>query len=577
MPPPMAATGDLARYRYISTIGSGGMARVDLAEDTLLGRQVALKRMAGPADDRGLSRLHREALAGASLSHPNLVAIYDVVTSDEGQLVIVMEYIAGGTLREALNKSHRLPPDEALRVLDGVAAGLDAIHQRGIIHRDVKPSNILLGEAGAVKVADLGIAAIPDRTRITTVGSVVGSLSYMAPEQLDNSPSTPAIDVYALAALAYEALSGEKARRETNPVTLAHAIATQEPPDLRNVWPDAPPGAADLLRRGMSRDPADRPRTGGELVGGLRTALAPGNGAGAGQVAADEAATEPQTRRHRVAAAAVPLGAAANRLPPARTGPARRQPPGGSRPAGSGSGPPGPGGPGSRPPGRGRNGDRPAPGHLSDERRRSRVAPLLAALLAVAAALVVLAVLLNQGGSAPARRASAHHHHAAAASQAKSTSSSTPSTTATHSAAPAPAPSASSTTSATTAASSSTTSHSTPAPAAAPPPAGSPASAVEAFYGAAAAHHYPAAWALADPTLRAQLEGYRNFEAGQAGDRSITFNSARVTSQSSRAATVAIQTTSVRNDGTSHCAGTVDLVPVGGQWRLHLVNINCHR
>jgi len=249
------------------------MAQVDLAEDTLLGRPVALKRVAGPASDQGLSRLRREALAGASLSHPNLVAVYDVVTSDEGQLVIVMEYIAGGTLREALNQRRRLPAEEALRVLGGVAAGLDAIHDRGIVHRDVKPSNILLGEGdgGAVKVADLGIAAIPDRTRITTAGSVLGSLSYMAPEQLDNSPSTPSIDVYALAAVAYEVLSGEKARRETNPVTLAHAIATQAPPDLRNAWPDAPPGAADLLVRGMARDAADRPRTAGELVGQLRT------------------------------------------------------------------------------------------------------------------------------------------------------------------------------------------------------------------------------------------------------------------------------------------------------------------
>ena len=96
-----------------------------------------------------------------------------------------------------------------------------------------------------------------------------------------------------------------------------------------------------------------------------------------------------------------------------------------------------------------------------------------------------------------------------------------------------------------------------------------------AFYGAAAGHNYGAAWALADPALRAELAGYRSFQQGQAGDRSITFNSARVVGQSSRSATVAIQTTSVRDNGTSHCAGTVDLVPAGGQWRLHLVHINC--
>jgi hypothetical protein len=98
---------------------------------------------------------------------------------------------------------------------------------------------------------------------------------------------------------------------------------------------------------------------------------------------------------------------------------------------------------------------------------------------------------------------------------------------------------------------------------------------VEAFYGAAAAHRYATAWALADPTMQAELGGYRSFQEGQAGDRSITFNSAKVVSQSGRAATVAVQTTSVRDNGTSHCAGTVQLVPAGGQWRLHLIDINC--
>jgi serine/threonine protein kinase len=511
------------------------MARVDLAEDTVLGRPVALKRVAGAADDHGLSRLRREALAGASLSHTNLVSVYDVVTSDEGQLVIVMEYIVGGTLRDALNERRRLPADEALRVLAGIAAGLDAIHERGIVHRDVKPSNILLGDGGAVKVADLGIAALPDRTRITASGSVLGSLSYMAPEQLDNAPSTPAIDIYALAAVAYEVLSGEKARRETNPVTLAHAIATQAPPNLRNAWAEAPPGAADLLVRGMARDPAERPRTAGELVGRLRTALAP----------------ERRARTPR----SIPVAVAAADLP---TRPHRA--------AGAGGGGRGPRDPGHPPPAR----------PPAEPPRRSRMGPLLAALLALAAALVVLAVLLNSSGSSPRRAAhtaSTHRHHTAPA-PAKSTSSSS-TTTASSTASAAPAPASSATPSATSSTTPSSTTSSRTAPAAPPPPAGSPAAAVESFYGAAAAHQYAAAWALADPTLRSELDGYRSFQQGQAGDRSITFNNAKVVSQSSRAATVAVQTTSVRDSGTSHCTGTVDLVPAGGQWRLHLVHINC--
>ncbi len=540
------------------------MARVDLAEDTLLGRQVALKRIAGPADHRGLSRLRREALAGASLSHPNLVAIYDVVTSEEGQLVIVMEYIAGGTLRDALNRQGRLPADEALRVLDGVAAGLDAIHERGIVHRDVKPSNILLGDGGAVKVADLGIAAIPERTRITTSGSVLGSLSYMAPEQLENARSTPAIDVYALAAVAYEVLSGQKARRETNPVTLAHAIATQAPPNLRTAWPDAPPGAADLLVRAMARDPAERPGSAGELVRRLRTALAPEPTT----VVTPARAGAGAARSPRAAAAAAPVAAAAA----AGTRGLRQRP--AASPRGGG--------------GEGRSGRRPpSPRHLpppQPPRRRSRTAAVVAGLLALVAAGVIAAVVLSSGGSGSggagsasgaqasrAAQASRRHRRTHSATTRAHTSASTTATTASTPAATSTTPAASGTA---PAASSSTT----PAPPASSPggaAAGSPVSAVEGFYGAAAAHHYAAAWALADPTMRAEVGGYPSFQAGQAGDRSITFNSARVVSQSGHAATVAVRTTSVRTDGTQHCAGTVQLVPAGGQWRLHLIHINC--
>jgi serine/threonine-protein kinase len=542
----VAVTGELARYQYISTIGSGGMARVDLAEDTLLGRRVALKRMSGPADPRGMSRLRREALAGASLSHPNLVSIYDVVSSDDGDLVIVMEYIGGGTLRDALNRRHRLPPDEALRALDGLAAGLDAIHERGIVHRDVKPSNILLGEDGTVKVADLGIAAIPERTRITTAGSVLGSLSYMAPEQLEDSPSTPAIDIYALAAVAYEMLSGEKARGETNPMTLAHAISTQSPPNLRNAWPEAPAAAADVLIRAMARDPADRPRSAGELARRLRAALAPEARAPApppAAAAAVAAAAGRQTRRHAVPSAAAPVGTAR------------------------------------------RGADRPPPREVGS--RRSPKGALAVALLALLAAVVVLAVLLNSGGSGsrpPARATTGHAHRTAAAGHtrhsATASQSADPTTAASSGSAGASTPASVSSTAASAASSTQATSSTQAPPAgAAPAPqsAAGPAGAVEAFYGAAAAHRYASAWALADPALRSQLEGYQNFQTGQAGDRSITFNSAKVISQSSHAATVAVQTTSVRDNGTQHCSGTVDLVPGagGGQWQLHQIHINC--
>ena len=269
----MPVGADLGRYRLISRIGSGGMATVDLAEDTLLGRRVALKRMGGTVDVRGLSRLRREALAGASLNHPNLVSVYDILTLENGHLVIVMEYVQGETLRELLTRRGALPPAEALPILAGVAAGLDAIHGARIVHRDVKPSNILLGEDGAVKVADLGVASVPDRTGITTSGSIIGSLNYMAPEQLDARPVTPAIDIYALAAVAFEALSGVKAREAPNALALAHAIAMKPPPSLSEAWSAAPPAVTDLLSRGMSREPRVRPSSAGELVAGLKAGL----------------------------------------------------------------------------------------------------------------------------------------------------------------------------------------------------------------------------------------------------------------------------------------------------------------
>ncbi|HEU0318623.1 MAG TPA: serine/threonine-protein kinase, partial [Solirubrobacteraceae bacterium] len=271
----MAVTDDVTRYRDIERLGVGGMATVTLAEDTMLRRRVALKRVHTSGDIKATSRLRREALVGASLSHPNLVAIYDVEIGADGDLVIVMEYVAGETLRDAIDRSGGLPPAFALEVLDGVAAALDAIHAREIVHRDVKPANILLGREGAVKLADLGIAVAADRTQITAVGVILGTFSYMAPEQLEGSPAAPAIDVYALAAVAFEMLSGQKARPEANPVALAHAISTRPPPDLCALVEHVPRAAGQVLARGMDADPARRPSSAGELVARLRAALGP--------------------------------------------------------------------------------------------------------------------------------------------------------------------------------------------------------------------------------------------------------------------------------------------------------------
>jgi hypothetical protein len=541
----MAVTGDLGRYRVIRRLGAGGMASVDLAQDTVLGRRVALKRVLGADDVQAMSRLRREALAGASISHPNVVPIYDVVAAQDGHLVIAMEYVDGETLRELLNRQGRLPVQEALRILEGAAAGLDAIHARGIVHRDVKPSNILLGPGGVVKIADLGIASVADRTRITVSGAVLGSLSYMAPEQLEDARATPAIDVYALAVVAFELLSGAKARTETHPVALAHAISSQEPPRLDAAWPAAPQPVTDVVRQAMSRDPGRRPSSAGELVRRLRAALEPPAAMSAG----------PPTERMQAppAPAAVPAPGPA----PARR---RAQAPAPPR--------------------------APAPARETPPSRRRGVGALAAlALVAAAAALVVL--LVTSGASPSARRGAtkAAKTHSAAARKpgagttraSSSASTTTPAGTTSTSASTTPPAS----TTSTTAPATSSAGAQPPTQPAAPPPgsaaSSTPVAAVESFYRLAAAHRFPDAWALADPALRAQLGGYPSFESGQAGDRSITFDSARAVNQTGSGATVAITTTSVRDDGTHHCTGTVDAVPAAppGHWQLHQVHINC--
>jgi hypothetical protein len=516
----MAVSDDLGRYRTISTLGSGGMATVELAEDELLGRQVALKRLRTELVD-GVSRLRREALLGASISHPNVVAVYDVLSSEDGGLVIVMEYVPGETLGQKLSREGRLAPGEACRILAAIAAALDAIHQRGIVHRDIKPANILLGEGSAVKLADLGIASVQDRTRITSAGTMLGSLRYMAPEQLSDASVTPAIDTYALSAVAFEALSGRPARREPNAMALAHAIATLPPPDLDEVWPAAPRRATEALKRGMALDPAERQASAGEFVRQLQVAFEP-------------------TKREPPTTARV--------VPPVVRSQARQQP---SR---------------VRPlpavaPAAGRTelgrGQRPARTRDGSPRRRGR-AGIAAALLLLGAGLAGLTVLLSassdgtskaRGASAAVHRRTTHRSSSAAAAAVVSGTSSA-------------------------AAATSSAASTTPAPPATS--AASPTSAVQAFYELAAAHRYSQAWALADPALRGQLGSFASFEAGQAGDRSITFSSLRTVSQSAGAATVSLSTTSVRTDGTHHCRGSADLLsrPPDG-WVVHQIHITC--
>src|SRR4051812_45531343 len=250
------------------------MASVLLAEDERLGRQVAVKRLHAESPEDTAQRFRREAQLGASLNHPNLISVFDIVTDDEGVL-IVMEYVDGETLRDAIDRGP-VPPERAMEVLRGVAAGLDHAHAEGIVHRDVKPANVLIGRRdGQAKLADLGIATAVEGTRITKSGTVMGTAAYMAPEQLEGQRAGAAADVYSLAVVAWESLSGRRAYDGRTPIEIAHRKASEPPPSLAEVWPEAPPAAVAALQRGMAAEPGSRPRSAGAFVEELGHALAP--------------------------------------------------------------------------------------------------------------------------------------------------------------------------------------------------------------------------------------------------------------------------------------------------------------
>src|SRR6266700_4288828 len=261
------------RYRLGEPIGRGGMGTVWRAVDTVLGREVAVKvlvlQIDGDPDTR--ARFRREARVLARLAHPRLGGIHDY-GEDDGRAFTVMEFISGETLQGLLARTGRITAADAAEIAAQVAEGLHAAHKAGILHRDVKPGNIILGEQG-VKLVDFGIALGAEDDRLTATGTLIGSATYVAPERGTGGPATPASDIYSLGVVLYQMLAGTPPFTGSDPVQLVAAHSHSPVPPLPA---DVPEALANCCLRAMAKDPARRPPSALAFASLLREAGRPG-------------------------------------------------------------------------------------------------------------------------------------------------------------------------------------------------------------------------------------------------------------------------------------------------------------
>jgi serine/threonine-protein kinase len=251
------------------------MAGVWEAHDELLGRSVAVKVLAGhlSEDDRARRRFEREARAAAGLSsHQHVVTIYDVGEHD-GRAFMVMELMRGGTVGERLKAGRAIADDTALRWLGEAASALDAAHEAGVVHRDIKPGNLLLDDNDRLAIADFGIARLAMEDQLTATGQVLGTASYISPEQAMGKAATPASDRYALAVVAYELLTGSKPFQAEHFAAQARAHVEDEPPRATERDPSLPRGVDRVLERGLAKDPSERWESASAMVAALEQAM----------------------------------------------------------------------------------------------------------------------------------------------------------------------------------------------------------------------------------------------------------------------------------------------------------------
>ena len=264
------------RYEVVSHIGQGGMADVFLAVDTILNRQVAIKILRADLSTDAVSilRFEREAQAAAALAHPNIVEIYDV-GDYKGHHYIVMEYVTGKTLKQVIRSRGPLVNEEAVDIMKQLCSAISEAHSRGIIHRDIKPQNVIVKADGSIKILDFGIATAKGSMQLTQANHVMGSVHYLAPELAKGEAASPQSDIYALGIVLYEMLAGDVPFKADQAVQIALKHMREPMPDVRLINASVPQSIANVITRATAKDPNNRYGSCREMLQDISTCLRP--------------------------------------------------------------------------------------------------------------------------------------------------------------------------------------------------------------------------------------------------------------------------------------------------------------
>ena len=262
------------RYEIIRAVGEGGMANVYLALDTILNRKVAVKILRGDLaeDEKFVRRFQREAISASSLNDPNIVEVYDV-GEDNGKYFIVMEYVEGKTLKQLIKKRGSLTLPEVIDIMLQLTSAVAHAHESYIIHRDIKPQNVIILEDGRVKIMDFGIAVALNAGELTQTNSVMGTVYYIPPEQANGGKADIKSDIYSLGILMYELVTGHVPFKGDNPVEVAIKHMNEELPSICEYDPDMPQSIENIILKAAAKNPQNRYSSAKEMHEDLKTAL----------------------------------------------------------------------------------------------------------------------------------------------------------------------------------------------------------------------------------------------------------------------------------------------------------------